>query len=93
MLNNKPFSLYIFIYGLDDEDKHIHIPSLNMEMILSKVTEHLTPFTDESKLQEILHEITETNGDLLIELGQIRILIFEISARDLYQPRKIRKEL
>lgn len=93
MLNNKPFSLYIFIYGFDDDDKRIHFPSLNMELLLSKVTEHLKPFTDDDTLQWISQVIIETNGDLHIEVGQIRILIFELSARDLYNPRKIKKEL
>ena len=92
MLNNKPFSLYINIFGFDDDDKYIHIPSLNMEMILSKVTEHLEPFTDDKMLHMILNEITKTNGDLQIELGQIRILIFELSAKDLYHPKRIRLE-
>ena len=92
ILNDKPFSLYINIYLPEKEPKVYYYPSLNMELLLSKIFEHLNGRVGDTKLQDILEGIAIYNGDMIIELKQGTVYISEVSAKDLYKPRKIIRE-
>ena len=89
MINNKPFSLIVFIRDPKRETVELHYPSLNMESILLKVKERIEHRVNDEELQEILLEISEINSDLQYDFDEITFFIIELSAKDLYKPRKI----
>jgi len=90
--NDKAFCLYIFFDGPKKKTKQYHYPNLNMELLLSKINEHINGRVTDEKLQQMLKEIANYNGDVEIKLKQIEVYIFEVSAEDLYKPRSFMRE-
>jgi hypothetical protein len=75
ILNDKPFSLYVFIRDPKKETVELHYPSLNMESILLKVEERIEDRVNDEELQEIRRGIAEINGDLQYDFDEITFLL------------------
>ena len=92
MKNDKPFSLFVFTHGPNEEDKKYEYPSLNLELVLAKVRKHIENYVTEAELQEILQGLAEYNCDMTVEREHFRVYVFELSAKDLYKTRSVTNE-
>jgi hypothetical protein len=89
---NKPFRL-IISYGCNEGDPRYFYPSITLESVLLKVSEHLLPHMVPDDLQEVLKEIEEAPMiDRDFEVDGIFFLIHKLDANEIYKPKgKIRK--
>ena len=89
---NKPFRL-IIIYGCNEGDPQYFYPSITLDSVLLKVSEHLLPHMVLEDLQEVLKEIEETPDDRYeFEVDGIIFIIHKLDAYEIYKPKeKIRK--
>lgn len=90
--NDKPFCLFVLTHGPNEEIKKYEYPSLNLEMVLAKVKDHIKNYVTEIELQEILQGLVEYNCDMKVEREHFTVYVFELSAKDLYKPRKLTNE-
>ncbi|MGD0582302.1 MAG: hypothetical protein ABR974_05075 [Bacteroidales bacterium] len=90
--NDKPFSLFVFTYGPKEDYKQFEYPSLNLELVLAKVKKHIKKYVSETELQEILQGLVRLNCDMKVEREHFKVYVFELSAKDLYKPRRITED-
>ncbi len=90
--SKNPFRLFI-IYGCNEGDPQYFYPSITMESVLLKVSEHLLPHMVQEDLQEVLKEIEETPDDRFeFQVDEIIFLIHKLDAKEIYRPKEeIRK--
>lgn len=85
--NDKAFGLLISIHSPDTEPKRYIYPSVNLELVLTKVEFHIKDYVTENELQNILQGLTEFNCDMKIEEQFFTIYVGELSAKELYKPK------
>ena len=90
--SKKPFRL-IIIYWCNEDDPRYFYPSITLDSVLLKVSEHLLPHMVLEDLQEVLKEIEETPDDRYeFEVDGIIFIIHKLDAYEIYKPKeKIRK--